>query len=269
VTPLNRRHAECEDCHNPHLARADELFPDRTKPSNTVLGASRVIPLFGFAGTPPTYTFVAGQDTVAGPPAEAQLCYKCHSSWTTQPSGQTDLARVLNPSNPSFHPVEDRGRNAGIAPASFAPGWSALSRTGCSDCHGDDFDANAGPHGSNYRYILKRPYDPSPVSRTMTSNEQCFSCHSWEVYANPSSPEMVRAASRFSKPGVDKGHAEHVGEKRIPCGACHVTHGSTTLPHLIVTGRNPGLTTYTETPTGGTCGPTCHGSESYTVGYAR
>jgi hypothetical protein len=103
----------------------------------------------------------------------------------------------------------------------------------------------------------------------MASNEMCFDCHSFDVYANRSSPESVRAHSRFNRPGADKGHAEHVAEENVPCYACHTTHGSTVQKRLIVTGRTPGIRNYTETASGGTCAPTCHGSESYTVNYAR
>ncbi len=231
MTPINRRHAECEDCHNPHLARADELFPDPAKPSNTVLGASRVIPLFGFAGTPPTYTFVAGQDTVSGPPTESQLCYKCHSSWTTQPSGQTDLARVLNPANPSFHPVEDRGRTRASRRRRSSPAGARCRAQPAATATATTSTPTAGPHGSNYRYILKRPYEPSPARRADERRTISASAATPGTCTRiPSSPEAVRAASRFNKPGVDKGHAEHVGEKQVPCGACHVTHGSATLP---------------------------------------
>ena len=55
----------------------------------------------------------------------------------------------------------------------------------------------------------------------------------------------------------------------MPCYACHVTHGSTTLPFLLVVGRVPGIVSYSRTANGGTCAPSCHGSESYTVNYAR
>jgi len=269
TTPLNRRHAECEDCHNPHMARSDDVFPNPSRPSNTLLGVSRVVPLYGMAGFPPAYTFVPGADTLTGPPSESQVCFKCHSSWTTQPSGQTDLPLVLNPANPSFHPVEALGRNTQINPTAFTAGWSPLSRTHCGDCHGDDFSGSPAPHGSNYRFILKRPYTASPARRVMTSNEQCFGCHNYDVYANPGASDQVRAASRFNKPGVDKGHAEHVDEQHVPCYTCHVTHGSTTQKHLIATGRSPGIIAYTESLGGGTCSPTCHGPETYAVNYAR
>jgi len=270
TAPLPRRHSECVDCHNGHLARRDPpLGPAGNEASKAVLGVSRVTVLNGPAGSTPSYTFIPAADTLSGARAEYELCFKCHSSWTTQPAGQTDLARVLNPANPSYHPVEAEGRNANIDPQAFVPGWSAASLTRCGDCHGSDFGAVRGPHGSIHPFILRRPYTASAMPRTMTSDETCFACHSFDVYANPGASSFVRAASRFNPPGVGQGHAEHVGERNVPCFACHVSHGSTTLPHLLVTGRVPGLATFTPTATGGTCGPTCHGAESYTVNYAR
>ncbi len=270
VTPVNRRHAECEDCHNPHVARGDGLAaPDAPAASKRLLGVSRVGVLNGVAGSAPSYTFIVASDTLTPPVAEFQLCFKCHSSWTTQPAGQTDLARALNPNNLSTHPVEAAGNNRNIHPLAFVAGWSASSLTRCGDCHGSELGTTRGPHGSSYRYILTGPYTASPAFRPMASDEVCFSCHAFDVYANPSSPESVRGYSRFSSPNAVKGHAEHVGEENVPCYACHATHGAPTQKHLIATGRAPGIVTYTETATGGSCAPTCHGSESYTVGYAR
>jgi predicted CXXCH cytochrome family protein len=268
-SPANLRHAECEDCHNPHVARSDAPFvpgPDRM--SKRLLGVSRVAVVHGGAGSSPVFNFIPGADTLTSPGGESQLCYKCHSSWTTQPSGQTDLARELNPNNPSFHPVESLGANTNIAFGAFVAPWGSLSRTRCTDCHGSDDGFAAGPHGSLYQGILKRPYPASAQNRPPDSGELCFSCHSFDVYGNPGASDPVRAQSRFNKPGVDKGHAEHAGLE-VPCYACHVTHGSTTLPNLLVTGRSPGIVSYTRTLDGGTCAPTCHGSQSYTVNYAR
>lgn len=270
VTPLVRRHAECEDCHDPHVLRQDPaLGPSGIAASTTTLGVSRVAVLNGPAGSPPAYAFLAGRDTLTPPVAEYQLCFKCHSSWTTQPAGQTDLARVLNPANPSYHPVEATGRNPGVSAAAFVPGWSASSLTRCGDCHGSDFGTTRGPHGSIHRHILRRPYVDSPAAREMTQDELCFACHSHDVYANPLAPELVLAASRFNPPATSRGHAGHVGTDRVPCYACHVSHGSTVQPHLIATGRNPGIVSYMQTPMGGTCAPSCHGSRPYTVNYAR
>jgi predicted CXXCH cytochrome family protein len=269
ITPLNQRHAECADCHNAHVSRADGGAPRGNDASLTTLGVSRVAVANGPAGTRPLYTFIAGSDTLTTPNAEYQLCFKCHSSWTTQPAGQTDFGRDLNPANPSFHPVEDHGRNPAIPSLAFAPGWSANSTTRCGDCHGSDFGSAAGPHGSTNAFLLRQPYTRTSDSRQMDPDEICFSCHSYDTYANPFAPASIRAASRFNAPGVKAGHAEHVTRERVPCFACHVTHGSTTQPYLLVTGRIPGLAAYTSTSLGGTCSPTCHGSESYHVNYSR
>jgi len=271
AAPMNNRHSECADCHNPHVADSDPPgAPPAPALSKANLGVSRVLVQNGGAGAPPAFTFAAGSDTVSTPLAEYQLCFKCHSSWTTQPTGQTDLALELNPNNASYHPVEAVGRDPSIHPAAFVPGWSAMSLTRCGDCHGSDFaGAPRGPHGSSYRYILKQPYEASSRTRAMTSDEICFACHVYQVYADPNAFPAVHGYSRFAEPGSTKGHAGHVGGESVPCYACHATHGSADRSHLLVTGRSPGIISFTETATGGTCQPTCHGPQSYTVSYAR
>ena len=269
ISPLNKRHAECEDCHNPHVARSDGVLPPAAPAaSKRLLGVSRVDVLNGSAGTPPSFTFIPGSDTLTSGPTEYQLCFKCHSSWTTQPAGQTDLALVLNPANPSTHPVEARGANPGILTTAFTAGWTASSLTYCGDCHGSNLGA-AGPHGSSYRYILRQPYTAATTPRTMDPNELCFRCHDYNVYGSASSPDPTQASSRFNKPGASMGHADHVGAQQVSCYSCHTTHGSTREAFLIVTGRSPGIMTYTATANGGTCVATCHGAQSYTVNYAR
>jgi predicted CXXCH cytochrome family protein len=267
ISPINRRHAECEDCHNPHLARADDFASHAPEASKLLLGVSRVSVLNGAPGIRPGYVFLAASDTATAPFAEYQLCFKCHSSWTTQPSGQTDMAIAFNPANPSHHAVEARGADPGISPAAFATGWNAASVLRCGDCHGSDSGVSRGPHGSLYPTILARPYDASPQPRATTADELCFRCHQYAVYADPNGGQLP--ASRFNPPGDAKGHAGHVGASQVPCYACHVTHGSATQRHLIALGRNPGMVSYTETPTGGTCASTCHDPKSYTLNYGR
>jgi predicted CXXCH cytochrome family protein len=271
VAPLNRRHSECEDCHNPHVSRADGIGrPVGSDASSTTLGVSRVNVLNGMAGAAPTYTFIPGTDTLTPPVAEFQLCFKCHSSWTTQPSGQSDLATLLNPNNPSFHPVEATGRNPGIQSPAFVPGWGPNSLTRCGSCHGSDIPTVRGVHGSLYPSILRKNSVTSPATHVSSPDELCFSCHAYGAYADPAGSPIERSASRFNAPASPYGHAEHVGTAQVPCFACHETHGSTRQPFLIVTGRLPGLTTYTASPTGGTCTSTCHVDvKTYGINYAR
>src|SRR5262249_37233606 len=144
--------------------------------SKRLLGVSRVAVLNGPPGVRPGYIFVAASDTATAPVAEYQLCFKCHSSWTTQPTGQTDLAMALNPANPSHHAVEAPGADPNINPAAFAPGWTARSILRCGDCHGSESGSSKGPHGSLYPTILSKPYDASPLPHASTEDELCFRC---------------------------------------------------------------------------------------------
>jgi predicted CXXCH cytochrome family protein len=272
AAPINNRHSECVDCHNGHVAKREGSPRLNNAPDapNTLLGVSRVAVLNGAAGVPPTYTYRGPSDTTP-PVAEYQICFKCHSSWTSRPAGQSDLALLFNANNPSYHPVEAQGRNTAINANSFVNGWTGTHLMYCSDCHGND-DLNPvvrGPHGSAYRYLLKNPYTAGSGQRTMASNEICFNCHKYDTYANNNASSTVKGYSRFNPPTHSEGHTFHVGARRYPCYACHDSHGSTTRPHLIVTGRAPGIRSYTETSTGGSCSPTCHGSETYRINYAR
>ena len=66
--------------------------------------------------------------------------------------------------------------------------------------------------------------------------------------------------SRFS----GRSRAGHI-HGSYNCYACHESHGSTSKPFLL----GHSMTVYTKTTTGGTCDPSCHGSETYTVAYPR
>ncbi len=272
-TPTNNRHAECVDCHNPHLAKADAVPPTAPTASNRLLGMGRVAVTNGAAGTVPQYTYRGPADPSAA--SEYEICFKCHSSWTalpaTTPSGGTpkDKAVQFNSNNPSYHPVEAAGKNTNIRSGAFVSPWTPTSTMYCTDCHTSDTTSVRGPHGSTYNYILKKAYTASSASRTMSSLEICFDCHNYDTYANNSASNTVKGYSRFNPPTFSQGHTYHVQQRQRPCFACHESHASTTKPHLIVTGRSPGITIYTETTNGGSCTPTCHGNESYTINYAR
>ncbi len=267
ASPINNRHSECVDCHNPHAAQRDAIPPIPPGASARLNGVSRIRLVNGLAGTRPIYTYAGPGDTV--PPNEYEICFKCHSSWTTQPGGQSDLAVLFNTNNPSFHPVEDKGKNPNIPPAAFANGWTWDRLTYCTDCHSSDGNSPRGPHGSTFRYILKKGYMGRAGVYPPTSTDLCFDCHDYETYANPNSTDATQGNSRFNRPKTTQGHAFHVGTQGFSCYTCHQTHGSATLPALIATGRTPGIFSYSQNATGGTCAPSCHGSDTYTVNYAR
>jgi predicted CXXCH cytochrome family protein len=262
----SNRHSECTDCHNPHVLTTDAAAPAAPAAAGALRGVARVS-VQNLTSSNVVYVYRPASDPT--PVREYELCFTCHSAWTTQPAGQSNLAADLNDRNPSYHPVEGPGKNTNINPNSFVNGWAATNLTFCTDCHTSDDPTIRGPHGSTNRYLLKLPYTASSSGRTMATNEICFNCHRYDTYANNGASSTVKGYSRFNPPNTSRGHTYHVGSRNYPCYTCHDTHGSSTQPHLIVTGRNPGLTTYTRTANGGSCRATCHGNESYSVNYAR
>ncbi|MBC8316260.1 MAG: hypothetical protein H8E41_00010 [Desulfobulbaceae bacterium] len=257
------RHVACSDCHNAHAVSGDFMRPVAPEASQRNLRVSRIRVQNSGPGVIPRYEYLPASDT-STPVLEYEICYKCHSSWTQQPPGQQDIAKLLNTNNASFHPVEGQGKNFGIDPNSFVDStMNSFSTIYCSDCHGSEDPDNRGPHGSQFSNILKGPYETQSNSRPSTREDLCFICHSFETYADSFSALFQQEASRFNK------HVSHVGQQNIPCFACHASHGSPQFGALIVTGRNPGLRSFSMTTNGGSCMPTCHDSRSYTVTYPR
>lgn len=263
----NRRHAECADCHNAHVASPDTGLLAAPEASRRLHGVARVKVRNGVAGTIPLYTWRGADDLID--PREYELCFKCHSSWVELPLGKPDLALLTNPDNPSFHPIQAQGKNSGIHPDSFANGttWDAL--VWCSDCHGSDDPTIRGPHGSANQFILRRPSVASSAYQAMAPTDLCFSCHRWEVYGDPAATNATQQLSRFNQP-ANQGHAYHVGAQQVPCYGCHVTHGSTTQPWLIVTGRTPGIVAFDSNAR--LCTATCHAgnpTRTWTANYGH
>ena len=245
------RHSECADCHNVHQLTQDFAAVAAPNAASALKGVPRVS-VNNVSVSSVTYTYRPGTDPT--PAKEYEVCFVCHSSWTTQPAGQTNYAMVFNTKNPSYHPVEAKGLDTGINPAAFTNGWGPGMLVTCTDCHTSDDTTIRGPHGSANQWILKKPYVKAN-SPAHPSNGICFECHSASVY-NTSGSRL----SRFR--GIDRPGHTHGGYN---CYACHESHGSSSKPFLL----GHSLTTYTKTATGGTCDPTCHGSESYTVAYPR
>ncbi len=208
------RHSECQDCHNPHASKIGSHTQGDNVIGNSLLGSWGVQPTWGAVGSPATtYNIIDFTDT--GPDKlEAYLCLKCHSYYSygfnppTVPSGNADGSVVVeadptidfNPSNLSFHPVFEIGRN--LPPSTANLNWPnnglgltntfmyALdaikypvrhdSRITCSDCHGSsNVNDPKGPHGSDQRWILRG-------NETGIGSPQnfCYNCHRRDVYGD-------------------------------------------------------------------------------------
>ncbi len=248
------RHIECEDCHEPHSsARGSTAAPILQYEANF---ASGVDPVWTGAGGASSYSWLPAAER------EYQVCFKCHSGFTTLPtylpdgwdgrqivadglrkvssgdpiqvSDSRDLAREFNPYSTSFHPVVALGRNRSIAPESFVDGWSHESMVYCGDCHNN---ANAiiegeGPHGSPLLHLLdgtsnyQTAAPDSMSAAAYTGGELCFKCHRYETYVTgsdpPSNTNFRRVASNLHKRHANDGS----------CYLCHDSHGSEQL-HLL------------------------------------
>ncbi|MFA5868064.1 MAG: hypothetical protein WC891_08965, partial [Actinomycetota bacterium] len=154
---IDRRHANCNDCHDPHSATRAPSPLGSYFGAGTQANVSGVKPLYwNKAGTPvvpageaPPYAFVSSVVK------EYELCFKCHSSyafnfagykttygrdltfdWTTRsyvPNDQspdpthitvaeTDIAMEFNPNNAGFHPVLAHGKTSGNQTLAWAEG---------------------------------------------------------------------------------------------------------------------------------------------------
>ncbi len=98
---------------------------------------------------------------------EYELCFRCHGDSAARvqatvnrltPQPNTRLA--FNPSNSSYHPVVEIGKNPRV-PSLLAP-YTVSSMIKCTDCHNNDQGPGAGgagprgPHGSAYAPLLER-----------------------------------------------------------------------------------------------------------------
>ncbi len=193
-------HVECADCHNPHTARSGS---NATAPNiqESMIGASGVA---SFGGQAVEATF------------EYQVCYKCHSGSSTVRNAlvqrvfiNTDTADEFSPNNPSYHPVEVRGRNSDVP--SLIQSLRETSIIYCTDCHGSNNAAVAGPHGSTYEPLLVRDYRTNDnTAESPAVYALCYECHERSSIVQNDSFER---------------HEEHIVDEQAPCSACHDPHG--------------------------------------------
>lgn len=265
------RHSQCSDCHNPHSLTSD---PDTYTPSTatwTVSGSYGPVPgvsvTNGAAGSAPTYAVLNG--SVNPVTSEYQLCFKCHSGYTTQlandpahPSrDRTDLGVAFNPANLSYHPIEAAGKNQTQKMADSLAGSSSYKiwnltpgdTVRCVMCHTSGTASNTTPatanlsvHASANRGILIRPYENRVLSSRNAFYDSagfalCLTCHAETPYANPSGPGAATATnfeyhglhvagiSTRGRGGTDIDTAG-AGQGNARCAECHFrTHSATQL----------------------------------------
>ncbi|MEW5938585.1 MAG: S8 family serine peptidase [Chloroflexota bacterium] len=256
------RHVECGDCHNSHAGRSGLNVAPTLPPE--LRGASGVEPVYGGGGAPLRYNFLT--EAVY----EYQICFKCHSSYTTLPTyspdgwngsvyvpnglyklitftapqvpDSRDMAREFNPYSGSYHPVTAVGTNPNM-PASFVAGsgWNSFSRMYCSSCHtnGNPASSGNGTHGSPCLHLLRDAVNDASCNQYTTvrglvrpnNSEICFTCHRSDVY-NASLPTMNVTLTYFRNGAILNLHWKHVYERNVSCYTCHDSHGSEQL-HLI------------------------------------
>ncbi|MFH0908074.1 MAG: cytochrome c3 family protein [bacterium] len=275
------RHAECMDCHNPHMARRGY---DSRGVSLALAGVSRVVVTNGAAGSAPAYGFVPSSDTNT-PVEEYQICFKCHSGWTSLPSGKRDLGILFNPANAAAHPVQGAGANtssymiASLAGGTGLPHLSVTSTVTCADCHNNNDIPTSislvrfytgtvagGVHGSVSNAnmngsILRADYRMTRGSYSAASFALCFICHLPAPFNTTS--DSNRSDTRFEQ------HGKHMREYQAACVDCHDNnHGTAITRYPANTGYArlvsfgtavTGARVWTMTANGGTCTMTCHG----------
>ena len=182
---------------------------------------------------------------------EFELCQSCHGSAGATTQSPTDLSRLTNPNNRSYHPIE--------APANEGSPSVIASLKGqeinCTDCHGNDNpDGPRGLHGSSVSYILRHQYTTVDGSEeTSRAYALCYECHDRE--------RLIELPL----------HLDHVVDRKASCFTCHNAHGSVDNRALIRFGDNtilggvsPSISTgrlafLSLGPGAGSCFLTCHG----------
>ncbi|MDH4332527.1 MAG: hypothetical protein OEV89_08100 [Desulfobulbaceae bacterium] len=179
------RHAECNDCHDPHTAQLGHQIFDTANPQNNNFVSKVLLNVWGVEPTSFSGNWTVPTSFTEQKPAtkEYQICFKCHSYYALQassgistltgPSGGviTDQAREVNPNNLSYHPVVAGTGNYPLITSRLGPPWNVNVGTQtmyCSDCHGDnDTSQPMGPHGSNNKFLLKSGTWPAKADGTL------------------------------------------------------------------------------------------------------
>ncbi|WP_372793250.1 cytochrome c3 family protein [Lutibacter sp.] len=198
------KHIECADCHNAHASNSNDANAPFVKGANIgVKGMNQSgVEIFPVVN-------------------EYEICFRCHADnpvtpeHTTRYLGTSNTRSDFNPTNISYHPVLEEGKNTN--PRGLITPYNSTSKIYCSSCHASDGEnAPAGPHGSNYPRILKANYnmDKTPqlgkgwASLIQSNYALCFECHDVNTVTNIHTE-------------ISEGHFMET----ISCNACHDPHG--------------------------------------------
>jgi predicted CXXCH cytochrome family protein len=181
------RHAECADCHNPHVATNGTHNLGSNSRGNAIKGVWGVeVSYGGTAWTSPTFTKVQSITK------EYELCFKCHSSWAwgddppdaTDPGSynytQTDISKEFNPNNLGYHPIIAPGKNQpdpSLNQTNWESGYGisgAWTRTGMSGVAAD----------ADYVGLTNTFVPPYGASSLLT----CSDCHANDDPSGPQGP---------------------------------------------------------------------------------
>jgi predicted CXXCH cytochrome family protein len=198
------RHVECVDCHNAHqVNNATAVAPDV---SGSLIGVKGIS---------------ASGVTVQVATAEYEVCFKCHADSATGSAPVTRQITEINKRlqfdsiNPSYHPVELPGQNPNVP--SLLPSYNTSSVIYCGDCHNNDNGPGAsgtgpaGPHGSQWEYLLERQYDIADnTTETSLTYALCYKCHDRTSILGDQSFPL---------------HRLHIVDNLSPCSVCHDPHG--------------------------------------------
>ncbi|MBT3205051.1 MAG: hypothetical protein HOM14_19925 [Gammaproteobacteria bacterium] len=196
---------------------------------------------------------------------------------TTLDSGASSSYSTNN--HRSWHPVIDNtGRTLAIRNANsenWLSPFNGAANVGnqtmyCSDCHGSNTgsgtsapsggeNGNAwGPHGSSNNFILKGGW--SQNTGTGNSNDLCFKCHDFNLYATRGGGRSGFGGSKDEN--LHSFHADKIGH--LNCSWCHVSvpHGWKNKAFLVnlndvglEAGSAPGTQVRNNTTAGYTNGP--------------
>jgi predicted CXXCH cytochrome family protein len=271
--PLNARHVECADCHNPHQ-------------TNTTAGTATAVT--GMPTLPGSLKGVSGVDILGtaklAATYEYEVCFRCHGDSTGKKAStitrtittQANNVRLeFQTTNSSYHPVAGVGKTAQANMPSLAaitlPGNSgpltASSTITCTSCHSNNTGPQAaptpgtgpnGPHGSTISPLLTAQYTTADnTTDSLAAYALCYKCH------DRTNLRSTQATS------FGRYHALHLGIG-APCSSCHDPHGVSTNPKLINfdTSIVTGARTFTKNAgNGGSCNLTCHGKNHNPFNY--